>query len=413
MVRFEDLRIFVSAADHGSFSAAARAGPDAGGRQRRPETAGADAGDAAVRPLHAQPAADGGRRALPGVRPLGHRHAGRRPQRAGARQDRHQRHAVDLGALGPGAQRAVALAGRIPAPPSRVGFQVRISDRLADLFRQPVDLAVRYGTPADSSLVALPSESNRRVVCASPAYLARHGTPQAPPTCAATTACPSCWGVAARPLDLRARRRVPDRAGQGDRVSDDGELVRRWALAGCGVAYKSRYDVLEDLRAGRLVQLFSDHLGEPSPLYLLCVHRMLLSPAVKRLRACRSASPRSRRAERGPPDGAHQARGASDGALPGIRLQAAVWRAWRLAARVRAAFWQRAPAGRAFGSGGFARGGGTVGGAALAAALAWRESAWGDAGGRFLFSAPAAARARLRDFAGRRQLPSGPVRPCA
>ena len=60
----------------------------------------------------------------------------------------------------------------------------------------------------------------------------------------------------------------------------------RWALAGCGVAYKSRYDVLEDLRAGRLVQLFSDHLGEPSPLYLLCVHRMLLSPAVKRLRAC-------------------------------------------------------------------------------------------------------------------------------
>lgn len=62
--------------------------------------------------------------------------------------------------------------------------------------------------------------------------------------------------------------------------------MRRWALAGCGVAYKSRYDVLEDLRAGRLVQLFGDHLGEPSPLYLLCVHRMLLSPAVKRLRAC-------------------------------------------------------------------------------------------------------------------------------
>ena len=111
MVRFEDLRIFVSAADHGSFSAA-----------RELDLTPAVASAALKRleltletrlfvRFHAQPAADGGRRALPGVRPLGHRNAGRRPQRAGARQDRHQRHAVDLGALGPGAQRAVALAG--------------------------------------------------------------------------------------------------------------------------------------------------------------------------------------------------------------------------------------------------------------------------------------------------------------
>jgi DNA-binding transcriptional LysR family regulator len=71
---------------------------------------------------------------------------------------------------------------------------------------------------------------------------------------------------------------------KGDRVGDDGELVRRWALAGHGVAYKSRYDVLSDLRAGRLVEALGDYAGEPSPLYLLCVHRMLLSPAVRRLR---------------------------------------------------------------------------------------------------------------------------------
>ena len=188
MVRFEDLRIFVSAADHGSFGRA-RAGPDAGGRQRRPETAGADAGDAAVRPLHAQPAADGGRRALPGVRPLGHRHAGRRPQRAGARQDRHQRHAVDLGALGPGAQRAVALAGRIPAPPS--------PRRLPGAHQRPAGRPVppaggprgAHGTPADSSLVALPlSESNRRVGARRRPIWRVTARRRRPPTCAATTA---------------------------------------------------------------------------------------------------------------------------------------------------------------------------------------------------------------------------------
>ena len=170
----------------------------------------------------------------------------------------------------------------------RVGFQVRISDRLADLFRQPVDLAVRYGTPADSSLVALPlSESNRRVVCASPAYLARHGTPQAPADLRRHNCLSFVLGESLHDRWTFERDGVSQTVPvKGDRVSDDGELVRRWALAGCGVAYKSRYDVLEDLRAGRLVQLFGDHLGEPSPLYLLCVHRMLLSPAVKRLRAC-------------------------------------------------------------------------------------------------------------------------------
>ena len=169
----------------------------------------------------------------------------------------------------------------------RVGFQVRISDRLADLFRQPVDLAVRYGTPADSSLVALPlSESNRRVVrvaglsgASRHAAGARRPAPPQLPVLRAGESLHDRWTFERDGVS----QTVPVK---GDRVSDDGELVRRWALAGCGVAYKSRYDVLEDLRAGRLVQLFSDHLGEPSPLYLLCVHRMLLSPAVKRLRAC-------------------------------------------------------------------------------------------------------------------------------
>lgn len=92
----------------------------------------------------------------------------------------------------------------------RVNFQVRISDRLADLYRQPVDIALRYGTPGDSGLVALPlGEHNRRVVCAAPAYFARHGMPRTPPTCAAITACASCWAspcTTAGPSSTRATR---------------------------------------------------------------------------------------------------------------------------------------------------------------------------------------------------------------
>src|SRR3546814_1805643 len=60
------------------------------------------------------------------------------------------------------------------------GLTVRLllGDRIADLFKQPVDVALRYGEPEDSSLVALPvAPDNHRVLCASPGYLARHGEP--------------------------------------------------------------------------------------------------------------------------------------------------------------------------------------------------------------------------------------------
>lgn len=69
----------------------------------------------------------------------------------------------------------------------------------------------------------------------------------------------------------------------GDRCSDDADIVRRWAVAGLGVVYKSRLDVLEDIRAGRLVELLADHAGQAAPLHLVCAHRQSLSPAVRRL----------------------------------------------------------------------------------------------------------------------------------
>ncbi|MDN5514159.1 MAG: LysR family transcriptional regulator, partial [Pseudomonas sp.] len=58
-------------------------------------------------------------------------------------------------------------------------LRLLLADRVTDLFREPVDIALRYGAPEDSSLVALPvAPDNRRVLCAAPAYLARHGSPQ-------------------------------------------------------------------------------------------------------------------------------------------------------------------------------------------------------------------------------------------
>lgn len=169
----------------------------------------------------------------------------------------------------------------------QVRLQIRISDRLADMFRQSVDVVIRYGEPDDSSLVALPlTLDNHRVLCGAPAYLAKHGTPQVPDDLAGHNCL--CFMLGESIYDhwrFGSRSGAPYTvAVSGDRVSDDAELVRRWAVEGWGLAYKSRLDVLQDLRARRLVAVLADYASEPYPLYLLCPHRLMVSPTVNTLR---------------------------------------------------------------------------------------------------------------------------------
>ena len=170
-------------------------------------------------------------------------------------------------------------------------IQLLVSDQLTDVFRDPVDVALRYGQIDDASFIALPvAPHNRRVLVAAPAYLARHGRPDSLDALAAH-----------RCLAYRLRGRVYDRwcfpSADGERlvqigghlVSDDADVVRRWAVMGEGIAYKSWLDVCADVLAGRLEVLLPEVRGQPTPLNLVCPHRKQFSPAVKLLHALVSA----------------------------------------------------------------------------------------------------------------------------
>jgi DNA-binding transcriptional LysR family regulator len=167
-----------------------------------------------------------------------------------------------------------------------VQLRLQLSDRLASMHREPVDVVLRYGVPADSSLVTLPvAPNNRRVLCASPAYIRQHGAPQTPDDLR-KHAC-LCFQLNDR---IHNRWRF-DRPGQsvsvevaGPIVSDDGDAVRQLTLLGEGIAYKSHLDVAQDLSAGRLLALCPDWRGESAPLYLACADRSQLRPVVKLLR---------------------------------------------------------------------------------------------------------------------------------
>lgn len=161
---------------------------------------------------------------------------------------------------------------------------LRFSDRVLDLFHDPVDLAFRYGRLDDSSLVSQHLAHNRRVLVAAPKYLAKHGTPAKPEDLARH----NCllyylkqglfnhWRFRSgdEQIDIKVR---------GDRMADDGAIVREWAVAGLGIAYKSLLDVKHDIERGKLVTLLERYEGEDVPLNVVYPHRNSASPRVRTL----------------------------------------------------------------------------------------------------------------------------------
>jgi len=134
-----------------------------------------------------------------------------------------------------------------------IEVQVEVTDRPVDLVESGFDLAIRFGALPDKRLNARRIMSNRRFLCASPAYLARHGTPQ-------TLA------------DLASHRCIIHRQNdeaygiwrftQGDASevvkvhgmvsSNDGDIVLGWALDGHGILIRSEWDLARYLDSGRL-----------------------------------------------------------------------------------------------------------------------------------------------------------------
>lgn len=123
-----------------------------------------------------------------------------------------------------------------------VRFALTLTDTLSNLVLEDIDLAIRFGTPADSSLVARPLAPNRRVLCASPAYLARMGVPQAPGDLARFD-CIVISSVAGPVNEWRFTRGSETQTYtvplEDALETTDGAVARQWALCGYGLAVKS------------------------------------------------------------------------------------------------------------------------------------------------------------------------------
>lgn len=165
---------------------------------------------------------------------------------------------------------APVLAEFLEAFPA-VEVQLQLSDRTVDLVAERFDVAIRAGELPDSSLIARRIGCSSHRIVASPAYLARHGTPQRPSDLTSH----ACLRFTRSGMEVRSSwpfgtgARRSDVPVSGRLVSDDFVVLRTAAEQGLGIARLPGLLVHGAIQAGRLVPLLDDQAPPPHPLHLL------------------------------------------------------------------------------------------------------------------------------------------------
>ena len=165
-----------------------------------------------------------------------------------------------------------------------VNVELRLSDTQVNLIEGGFDLALRNYTAEDSSLIGRRLASDTRVLCASPAYLEKHGTPQAPEdlehhqllvfiNSKARKLTSNDGGLVGAFPPTRAKSRV---------VCDDGASARIAAIAGVGVAMSSLWNIYSELEEGSLVRVLPDYqVDDQAAIWLVYPKSNVLTAKVR------------------------------------------------------------------------------------------------------------------------------------
>ncbi len=167
-----------------------------------------------------------------------------------------------------------------------VTISLNLSDRVVDLAAEGFDCAVRVGDMPDSSLVSVRMADNRRLCVATPAYLARHGTPQHPSELLQHT----CLTLSSDASQTRGGAfQVPGEQGSevthlrpgGPLDCSDGQVLHDWCLAGYGIAWRSTWEVEAEIASGRLSTVLDDYVAAPNGIYAVFPQRKHLALRVR------------------------------------------------------------------------------------------------------------------------------------
>ncbi len=163
---------------------------------------------------------------------------------------------------------------------AEVEIELQLNDRMVDLAEEGFDAAFRFGKLPDSGLIARPLRNLNRVICASPAYLAQHGTPHEPGELLNHNCLAFHYVRPERDWLFQGVRTQRVRVA-GQLAINNGPALLRAALADIGIAMLPDYLAAEDLAAGRLVRLFPEFDFARAPLQLVYLPDRHMTPKMK------------------------------------------------------------------------------------------------------------------------------------
>jgi DNA-binding transcriptional LysR family regulator len=154
-----------------------------------------------------------------------------------------------------------------------VSVTLNMSDRVVDIVGEGIDVAIRIASLSDSNLVSVKLADNERVVVAAPSYLKRHGEPKtlsdlARHNCLAISSEGSQRGWTFRENGKNIVLKV-----NGNMASNDGQVLHDWALAGKGLAWRSMWEVGNEIEAGKLQTVLNEHSAPGNDIYAVFAQR--------------------------------------------------------------------------------------------------------------------------------------------
>jgi DNA-binding transcriptional LysR family regulator len=189
--------------------------------------------------------------------------------------------------LGFGRSHVAPVIARFARQHPQVEVQLQLTVNPPPLTENAFDVCIRFGEPPDARVIAKFLAANRRLLVASPGYLARRGTPKVPRdlmqhNCIGIRQGDEAFGL------WRLVRGGSAASGRSDVVktrgtltTNDGEIAVNWALEGHGVVMRAEWDIGRYLRSGRLVQVLADYRTPAADIYAVYPRQLQTTARVR------------------------------------------------------------------------------------------------------------------------------------
>ena len=188
--------------------------------------------------------------------------------------------------LGFGRSHVAPLISRFVRKHPQVEVQLQLSVNPPPLTEDAFDVCIRFGAPPDSRMIARHIAPNRRLLCASPAYLAKHGVPKVPNdltrhNCIGIRQGEEAYGVWRLTHGRGKSAKTEAVKTRGNLTTNDGEIAVNWALDGHGILMRAEWDIERHLKNGRLVQVLPQYFTPDADIHAIYPQRHQLAARVR------------------------------------------------------------------------------------------------------------------------------------